>query len=198
MRWWLWLNWSVHGENPTASDGEDHLASPDAEDALSEGGSGNENSLTYYFRSSTITVGKIKEMVEKGYFLEGGASTPRDEIMPEPDNDEAQLLQLMPNAIAQLSKYFWAVGSFRGVPSRNGFVRRYELHYQSKTIETLEGDQITQYGCLNFHAKRDGSLKLSLTIQNKWSSGWTKLWFYCRVPCRQSSEGGKSVHALHS
>jgi hypothetical protein len=27
---------------------------------------------------------------------------------------------------------------------------------------------------------------------------WRKSWLYCRVPCRQSSEGGKSVHALHS
>jgi hypothetical protein len=77
-------------------------------------------------------------------------------------------------------------------------VKRYELHYQPKTIETQEGDRITQYGCLNFHAKRDGSLKLSLTIKNKWSAGWTKSWFYCRVPCRQSSGGGKSIYALHS
>jgi hypothetical protein len=55
-----------------------------------------------------------------------------------------------------------------------------------------------QYGCLNFHAKRDGSPKLSLTIKNKWSLGWMKSWFYCRVTCRRSSEGGKSVHALHT
>jgi hypothetical protein len=45
---------------------------------------------------------------------------------------------------------------------------------------------------------RDGSPKLSLVINNKLSAGWTKVWFYCHVPCRQSSEGGKSVHALHS
>jgi hypothetical protein len=55
-----------------------------------------------------------------------------------------------------------------------------------------------QYGCLNFHAKRDGSPKLSLTIKNKWSLGWMKLWLYCRVSCWRSSEGGKSVHALHT
>jgi hypothetical protein len=57
------------GENPTASDGERCLVSPDAQYTFSEGGSGNENSRTHYFGSSTITVGKIKEMVEKGYFL---------------------------------------------------------------------------------------------------------------------------------
>jgi hypothetical protein len=73
-----------------------------------------------------------------------------------------------------------------------------ELHYQSKTVETSKVDRITQYGCLNFHAKRDGSLKLSLAIKNKWSSGWTKSWFYYRVPCRWSSEGNKILHAQHS
>jgi hypothetical protein len=105
---------------------------------------------------------------------------------------------LTPNAIAQLSKYFWMLGSFRGVPLGSAFAKRYELHYQPKTVETPEGDRIAQYGYLNFHDKRDGSPKLSLVIKNKWSSGWTKSWFYCRVPCRWSSEGGKSVHSLHS
>jgi hypothetical protein len=64
--------------------------------------------------------------------------------------------QLTPNDIIQLSKYFWAVGSFGGVPSGSSFASRYELHYQPKTVETLEGNQIVQYGCLNFCAKRDG------------------------------------------
>jgi hypothetical protein len=67
----------------------------------------------------------------------------------------------------QLSKYFWAVGSFGVVPSGNLFVKLYELHYQLKTVETLEGDQTTQFGCLNFHAKRNGGSKLSLAIKNK-------------------------------
>jgi hypothetical protein len=84
------------------------------------------------------------------------------------------------------------------VPLGNLFAKRYELHYQTKTVLTPEGDQITQYGCLNFHAKRDGGQKLSLTIKNKWSAGWTKSWFYCRVPCQRCFRGGKSVYALHS
>jgi hypothetical protein len=60
-------------ENHAASNVEQRRAGSDGEDTLSEGGSGNENSRTCYFGSSTITVGKIKEMVEKGYFPEGGA-----------------------------------------------------------------------------------------------------------------------------
>jgi hypothetical protein len=104
----------------------------------------------------------------------------------------------MPNAIAQLSKYFWAVGSFGGVPLGNSFVKCYELHYQLKTVETLEGYQIMHYRCLNFYAMGDGSPKLSCAIKNKWSAGWIKSWLYCRVPCRQSSRGGKSIYAMHS
>jgi hypothetical protein len=77
-------------------------------------------------------------------------------------------------------------------------VKCYKLHYQQKTMLTLEGDQIMQYGCLNFHAKRDGGSKLIFTIKNKWLAGWTKLWFYCRVPCRLCSRSGKSMYALHS
>jgi hypothetical protein len=55
-----------------------------------------------------------------------------------------------------------------------------------------------QYGCLNFHVIRDGGPKLSLVVKNKWSTGWTKSWFYCRAPCIHGSGGGKSVYVLHS
>jgi hypothetical protein len=48
----------------------------------------------------------------------------------------------MPNTIAQLSKIFWADGSFGGVPLGNLVVKCYELHYQLKTVSTSEGDQI--------------------------------------------------------
>jgi hypothetical protein len=47
------------GENPATCDGERRPTGPDARDSLGEGGSGGENSQTCYFRSSTITVGKI-------------------------------------------------------------------------------------------------------------------------------------------
>jgi hypothetical protein len=70
-------------ENPAASDGEGHLSSLDAaDDSLGEGASNDENSWTYYFGLSTITVGKIKEMVEKGYFKEGEARVPGAEMVP--------------------------------------------------------------------------------------------------------------------
>jgi hypothetical protein len=80
-------------ENPTTSNVERCTVSPDAEDTLSEGDSGNENSWTYYLGSSTIIVSKIKEMVEKGCFPEGGALSPGTETMPEPDDDEAMVYE---------------------------------------------------------------------------------------------------------
>jgi hypothetical protein len=55
-----------------ASDSEGPTFSAGGADT-SVGTSDDENSQTYYFWPSTITRGKIKEMVEKGYFAEGEA-----------------------------------------------------------------------------------------------------------------------------
>jgi hypothetical protein len=141
QRWKAKIGWSVvevawtigADKVPTASDDEKCLLSPGGTDnSLGEGASDDENSWTYNFRTSTITIGRMKEMVEKGYFVDGEARTPRAEAVPEPDSDEAgmyegffvaslhmplhlaladillkfraQMHQLMPNAIAQLSK----------------------------------------------------------------------------------------------
>jgi hypothetical protein len=50
-----------------------------------------------------------------------------------------QLHQLNPDAIAQLSKYFWVVLRFDGKPTSDGFAKCYELHYQSKKVEAVGG-----------------------------------------------------------
>jgi hypothetical protein len=88
-----------------------------------------------------------------------------------------QLHQLAPNAFAQLSKYFWAVMSFGGDPSSEGFAKRYELHYRPKKVEIDGGEKFQQYGCLNFYARRyqGGGAWLTPAIKNKWSSGWTRV-----------------------
>jgi hypothetical protein len=122
------------GENPAASDGERYAVSPNAEDDLEKGASDNAKLQMCYFRSSTITVGKVKEMEERSYFPKGEAHAPRAETMLEPNGDEAiiyedffitglhmpphsaladfllhfqpQFHQLTPNTITQLSKNF--------------------------------------------------------------------------------------------
>jgi hypothetical protein len=91
-----------------------------------------------------------------GYFVEGSAHEPGEEVILEPVAEEAVMFeeffaiglqmpphpiltdilvkfhvplhQLTPNAFAQFSKYFWAMMSFCGKPSGNGFVQRYEPH----------------------------------------------------------------------
>jgi hypothetical protein len=75
-------------ENPTASNGERYAMSPIAEGDVDKGASNNAKLRTCYFRSSTIMVGKIKEMEEKGYFLEGKARAPRAETVSEPTGNE--------------------------------------------------------------------------------------------------------------
>jgi hypothetical protein len=52
-----------------------------------------------------------------------------------------QIHQLTPNAFTQFSKYFWAVMSFDGKPSGDGFVKCYELHYQPKKVVANRGEK---------------------------------------------------------
>jgi hypothetical protein len=35
-------------------------------------------------------------------------------------------------------------------------------------------------------------------MKNKWSAGWAKAWFYCKVPLHVCPRGAKTVHALRS
>jgi hypothetical protein len=84
-----------------------------------------------------------------------------------------QLHQLMPNAFAQFSKYFWAVMSFGGKPIGDGFVKCYELYYQPKKVGADGGEKYQQFGCINFHGRQGSGVKLILMIKNKWSAGWT-------------------------
>jgi hypothetical protein len=120
---------------PVASGDEGRVSTIGGIDNSMDGGtSNNENSRTYNFGASTITLGHIKEMVVKGYFVDGEARVLLADAVPELDDDkavvyedffvaglripphpsladillkfQAQLHQLTPNAIAQLSKYF--------------------------------------------------------------------------------------------
>jgi hypothetical protein len=96
--------------------------------------------MTFDF-DSTIGNCQIRMMEGPGYFAKGFAQAPGSELVPEPWVDEAvvfedlfatglhmpphpalahilqkfhvQLNQLMPNAIVQLSKFFWVVSSCR-------------------------------------------------------------------------------------
>jgi hypothetical protein len=105
---------------------------------------------------------------------------------------QVQMHQLTPNAIAQLSKYFWAMMSFSGVPSSDGFTKRYELHYQSKKVEVDRGEMFQLFSYLNFHGRcyQGGGAKLISAIKNKWSSRWMKVGFYFKVLAHVCPQGG--------
>jgi hypothetical protein len=109
-----------------------------------------------------------------------------------------QLHQLTPSAIAQMSKYFWAVLSFGGEPSSDGFAKRYELHYQSRKVAADGFEKFQQFCVVNFHGKQGGEAGLTPAMKNKWSAGWMKAWFYCKVPLHPCPQGGKTIHALRS
>jgi hypothetical protein len=84
----LGMFWVIGGELSGASDGKGPALSAGGAE-ISIGASDDGNSRTYYFGPSTITRGKIKEMVEKGYFAEGEAREPGAETVPKPDDDKA-------------------------------------------------------------------------------------------------------------
>jgi hypothetical protein len=114
-------------------------------------------SWSYIFGPSIVTVSHIREMAFLCYFAEGDARALGEEIILEHSDDEVvvfdeffavglrmpprpvladilfmfqvQLHQLTPNTIVHLSKYFWVVLSFGGVPTSDGFAKCYELQY---------------------------------------------------------------------
>jgi hypothetical protein len=129
----------------------------------------HESTWSYDFGPSIITVGRIRQLEALGYFAEGSAHEPGEEVIPELAANEAvvfeefftvgllmlphpvltdilvkfhvQIHQLTLNAFAQFSKYFWTVMSFSGKPSSDGLVKCYELHYQLKKVEVDGGEK---------------------------------------------------------
>jgi hypothetical protein len=149
---------------------------------------------SYFFGLSTITVGRIHGMIDNGYFGQAWASNPERKLcrslmtvlfeefftaglrMPLRPvladillKYQIQIHQLTPNAIVQLLKYIGAVTSFDGVPSAEGFAKRYELHYQPRKVDVDDVEMVGQYGCINFHAMHGiQRSKLTVAVKNKW------------------------------
>jgi hypothetical protein len=141
-----------------------------------------------------------KAIVFEEFFATGLRMPPHPAFIQILLKFRVQLHQLTLNAIAQMLKYFWAVLSFDGEPSSNGFAKRYELHYQTKKVAADGFEKFQQFGVINFHGKRGGEAGLAPATKNKWSAGWTKVWFYYEVPLHPClrAVGGGGVHTLHS
>jgi hypothetical protein len=122
--------------------------------------------------------------VFKEFFIAGSRMPPHPVLAGILLKFQLQLHQLTPNTIAHVSKYVWAVVSLGGIPSTDGFAKRYELHYQPKKIDFDGAIVQAQFRCINFHVKHYGGVgaRLMVVVKNKWSAGWTRAWFYCKVP----------------
>jgi hypothetical protein len=47
----------------------------------------------YYFGPSAVTVSRIREMIDSGYFIEGMGSEPREETVPQPQVNEVVVFE---------------------------------------------------------------------------------------------------------
>jgi hypothetical protein len=88
-----------------------------------------------------------------------------------------QIHQLIPNAMAALAKYVWAVFSYGGEPPVEVFTKKYCLHWQKSKI----GGLIAQLGSCTF-TPRTGKTSAEVVeivpcAKNKWGNWWY-LWFY--------------------
>jgi hypothetical protein len=167
--------------------------------------------ISYDFGPSKIMKTHIGSMESHAhYFPKGYGQPPGAESVPEPRANEAIVLRtlLLPHpvltdilhkfrvqlhhltlkVIITISKFIWAVTSCGGHPTANIFAQHYELHYQHKKIH-LEGCETTlavQFGCITFHPSHyGGRVKHTLAVSKKWTNGWDRHWFYCRVSSEQ-------------
>ena len=107
---------------------------------------------------------------------------------------------LTPNAIVQLSKFFWAVKTIEGPVNVDAFCRLYEMHPQTRKVSFDEDLQVfsAQSGCCSFHPRRFNrtqgidKMELSYCQKNKWEDDWEQYWFYAKIgfPSDSSSGGG--------
>jgi hypothetical protein len=69
-----------HGDGTDCVSAHEESSSSEAssEEAANAHSSGDESSHTYYLGTSMITIGWIREMMDKGYFAEGDACEPRE------------------------------------------------------------------------------------------------------------------------
>jgi hypothetical protein len=142
-------------ERRQLSEGEEDLTNVDA-DPSELMGSREKPPATLIFGQLWATRELVESYVQKGYFGPGVCRAPGDEITPDPRDGECVVFRdffsaglcfpldpvfpkilarfglrmhhLTPNAIVQLSKFFWVVKTFDGPVSVDAFCRLYEMH----------------------------------------------------------------------
>ena len=203
-------------ERRQLSEGEEDLANVEA-DPSDLMGSREKPPPTLIFGQSWATQGLVESYEQKGYFGPGVCRAPGEEVTPDPRDGECVVFRdffaaglrfpldpifpkilarfglrmhhLTPNAIVQLSKFFWAVKTFGGPVSMDAFCRLYEMHPQTRKVSFEEDPQVfsAQSGCCSFHPRRTNRtqgierIELSFCQKNKWEDDWEQYWFYAKI-----------------
>jgi hypothetical protein len=159
---------------------------------------------TVEFGVSRMSLVRVQDMQQLGYFGGGVARVPGAEEVPELEGElvvfeaffaaglrlpvhrfvgevlrkfDVQVHQLTPNAVVALAKYVWAMTSYDGQPSVEVFAKYYCLHWQKRKI----GNKIAQFGSCTFTPKTGKTsmevVELVPCARNKWGNWW-EFWFY--------------------
>ncbi|RLN00202.1 putative retrotransposon protein [Panicum miliaceum] len=189
---------------------------------------------TLRFGSSLVSKNTINFYVGKGYFKAGECRAPKGEDTPNPLEGETVVFRdfftagprfpldpifpeilarlnikmhhLTPNAIIQLSKFFWAIKTFEAPVSPDAFCRFYELHPQGQKI-SFEGEEEiynAQSSCCTFVTRRNNKvlkldrIEISYSQKNKWDYDWGQYWFYTKIAFPSVSDSEESVFPLAS
>jgi hypothetical protein len=154
---------------------------------------------TVEFGVSRMSLVRVQDMQQLGYFGGGVGRVPGVEEVPEPEGElvvfeaffiaglrlpahrfvsevlqkfEVQVHQLTPNTVVALAKYVWATTSYGGQPSVEVFAKQYCLHWQKRKI----GHKIAQFGSCTFTMKSGKTsmevVELVPCARNKWGNWW--------------------------
>jgi hypothetical protein len=152
---------------------------------------------TVEFGVSRMSLVRVQDMQQLGYFGGVVARVPGTEEVPEPEGElvvfeafftaslrlsahrfvgevlrrfNVQVHQLTPNAVVALAKYVWATTSYDGQPSVEVFAKYYCLHWQKRKI----GNKIAQFGSCMFTPKTGKTsmevVELVPSAHNKWGN----------------------------
>jgi hypothetical protein len=159
---------------------------------------------TVEFGVSRISLVRVQDMQQLGYFGSGVGRVPGAEEVPELEGKlvmfeafftaglrlpahrfvaevlqrfEVQVHQLTPNVMVALAKYVWVATSYGGQPSVEVFAKHYCLHWQKRKI----GHKIAQFGSCIFTPRTEKTsievVELVPCAHNKWGNWWD-FWFY--------------------
>jgi hypothetical protein len=140
---------------------------------------------TVEFGVSRMSLVRVQDMQQLGYFSGGVGRGLGVEEVPEPEGElvvfeaffAASLHLPAHRSVVALAKYVWATTSYGGQPSVEVFAKHYCLHWQKRKI----GHEIAQFGSCTFMPKTGKTsmevMELVPCARNKWGNWW-EFWFY--------------------